>query len=205
MPCTLRKCGPRIVLHPIPNDCFGSDLAFGAKTEQYSRLVIFYFMQNSLYTWHPALWNLIPSNAVVVQPLCNTVTGLFKMCDGHPLCLAELQKDETEQEQPEGHSLAPPGVPSSQDMSHPYYDVARHGILQVTGEPWAGGAVRFGWLNSHGVRQTFILVAARCSGFHSDWHHNNPFVFILHLNSPYKYLMLLLQVYAKPNFTVYSY
>lgn len=29
--------------------------------------------------------------------------------------------------------LAPPSVNACQDTSHPYYDVARHGILQVTG------------------------------------------------------------------------
>nr|XP_023647284.1 rho GTPase-activating protein 8 isoform X1 [Paramormyrops kingsleyae] len=54
--------------------------------------------------------------------------------DLEQLAEIELQKDEAEQEQPEGRSLAPPGVPSSQDTSHPYYDVARHGILQVTGD-----------------------------------------------------------------------
>ncbi|XP_036376001.1 rho GTPase-activating protein 8-like isoform X1 [Megalops cyprinoides] len=45
----------------------------------------------------------------------------------------ELQKDEEEQEEL-GEGPAPPGGSSWQDISHPYYDVARHGILQVTGD-----------------------------------------------------------------------
>ncbi|XP_063072890.1 rho GTPase-activating protein 8-like [Engraulis encrasicolus] len=46
----------------------------------------------------------------------------------------ELQKDEEEEEQREASS--PPSTLSDAvtDTSHPYYDVARHGILQVTGD-----------------------------------------------------------------------
>lgn len=43
----------------------------------------------------------------------------------------ELQKEE--EDQGPLCPLAPPSSNACQDTSHPYYDVARHGILQVTG------------------------------------------------------------------------
>uniref|UniRef100_A0A4W4H6H4 Rho GTPase activating protein 8 n=1 Tax=Electrophorus electricus TaxID=8005 RepID=A0A4W4H6H4_ELEEL len=46
----------------------------------------------------------------------------------------ELQKEEEEKGQLERHPLAPSSGDACQDKSHPYYDVARHGILQVTGD-----------------------------------------------------------------------
>ncbi|XP_068995484.1 LOW QUALITY PROTEIN: rho GTPase-activating protein 8-like [Embiotoca jacksoni] len=50
----------------------------------------------------------------------------------------ELQKEEEEDEEerrrgPDPSSL-PAGGPSGLDSSHPYYDVARHGIIQVSGD-----------------------------------------------------------------------
>lgn len=49
---------------------------------------------------------------------------------------AELQKEEEEDDQrcvTDGPSL-PPASTFSPDPSHPYYDVARHGIIQVSGQ-----------------------------------------------------------------------
>lgn len=53
--------------------------------------------------------------------------------------LSELLRDEEEEDEEEQSDAGPPpGLPPrgsfSQDATHPYYDVARHGILQVTGE-----------------------------------------------------------------------
>lgn len=45
----------------------------------------------------------------------------------------ELQKEEEEQRGSEGCPTAPSRGNACSDLSHPYYDVARHGILQVTG------------------------------------------------------------------------
>lgn len=61
-----------------------------------------------------------------------------------PVCfLKELQKEEAELEaeleveleaEPrEGHAPSFP-APAALDASHPYYDVARHGIIQVCGQ-----------------------------------------------------------------------
>ncbi|XP_076860947.1 rho GTPase-activating protein 8-like [Brachyhypopomus gauderio] len=46
----------------------------------------------------------------------------------------ELQKEEEEMGQLDRHPLAPSSGDACLDKSHPYYDVARHGILQVTGD-----------------------------------------------------------------------
>ncbi|MGH0115955.1 UNVERIFIED_CONTAM: hypothetical protein FKN15_060419 [Acipenser sinensis] len=49
----------------------------------------------------------------------------------------ELQKDEEEQKSVGGSLSTPASVPreaSYLDINHPYYDVARHGIIQVTGD-----------------------------------------------------------------------
>ncbi|KAL6459935.1 hypothetical protein MHYP_G00316940 [Metynnis hypsauchen] len=56
--------------------------------------------------------------------------------DLEQLAEIELQKEEEEEEQgsSRGYPLAPSSGNACQDMSHPYYDVARHGILQVTGD-----------------------------------------------------------------------
>uniref|UniRef100_A0A3Q3WG03 Uncharacterized protein n=1 Tax=Mola mola TaxID=94237 RepID=A0A3Q3WG03_MOLML len=54
-----------------------------------------------------------------------------------PLILTELQKEEEEEEVQrsvtDGPSL-PPSCTFCPDSSHPYYDVARHGIIQVCGD-----------------------------------------------------------------------
>lgn len=53
-----------------------------------------------------------------------------------PFILTELQKEEEEEEQggiTDTPSL-PPSSPFGPDSSHPYYDVARHGIVQVCGQ-----------------------------------------------------------------------
>ncbi|XP_027007056.1 rho GTPase-activating protein 8 isoform X1 [Tachysurus fulvidraco] len=50
--------------------------------------------------------------------------------------LAEIGESQKEEEEDQGKfcPLAPPSADARQDASHPYYDVARHGILQVTGD-----------------------------------------------------------------------
>ncbi|MGH0118815.1 UNVERIFIED_CONTAM: hypothetical protein FKN15_056202 [Acipenser sinensis] len=51
--------------------------------------------------------------------------------------MLELQKDEEEQKSVGGSLSTPTSVPreaSYLDINHPYYDVARHGIIQVTGD-----------------------------------------------------------------------
>ncbi|MGH0171866.1 UNVERIFIED_CONTAM: hypothetical protein FKN15_061789 [Acipenser sinensis] len=51
--------------------------------------------------------------------------------------VAELQKDEEEQKSAGGSPSTPASVPheaSYLDINHAYYDVARHGIIQVTGD-----------------------------------------------------------------------
>ncbi|TSK13194.1 Rho GTPase-activating protein 8 [Bagarius yarrelli] len=52
--------------------------------------------------------------------------------DLEQLAEIELQKEEVDQGQM--CPSAPPSSNACQDASHPYYDVARHGILQVTGD-----------------------------------------------------------------------
>ncbi|XP_066525527.1 rho GTPase-activating protein 8-like [Hoplias malabaricus] len=55
--------------------------------------------------------------------------------DLEQLAEIELQKEEEEDDgRPGGCPLAPSSGNACQDLSHPYYDVARHGILQVTGD-----------------------------------------------------------------------
>ncbi|KAM6987122.1 rho GTPase-activating protein 8-like [Aplochiton taeniatus] len=59
--------------------------------------------------------------------------------DLEELAEIELQKDEEEQNNLDNRPArpnrpAPPKINASQDISHPFYDVARHGILQVTGD-----------------------------------------------------------------------
>ncbi|KAK3544853.1 hypothetical protein QTP86_027527, partial [Hemibagrus guttatus] len=48
--------------------------------------------------------------------------------------LAEIELQKEEEDQGPLCPLAPPSGNACQDASHPYYDVARHGILQVTGD-----------------------------------------------------------------------
>lgn len=62
------------------------------------------------------------------------VEMLIFMCT-FPLILTELQKEEEEEDQrhvTDGPTV-PPNRSASVDVSHPYYDVARHGIIQVSG------------------------------------------------------------------------
>ncbi|XP_054480709.1 rho GTPase-activating protein 8-like [Anoplopoma fimbria] len=60
--------------------------------------------------------------------------------DLEQLAEIELQKEEEEEDEEEGQRCVTdgPSVPpinrSSPDSSHPYYDVARHGIIQVSGD-----------------------------------------------------------------------
>ncbi|XP_023206390.1 rho GTPase-activating protein 8-like [Xiphophorus maculatus] len=51
--------------------------------------------------------------------------------DLEQLAEIELQKEEEEDEE---EQRAVPDGPSRTDPSHPYYDVARHGIIQVSGD-----------------------------------------------------------------------
>lgn len=54
-----------------------------------------------------------------------------------PVIVTELQKEEEEEEEQRSVTDGPPAPPSSSlspDPSHPYYDVARHGIIQVCGQ-----------------------------------------------------------------------
>ncbi|KAJ8411351.1 hypothetical protein AAFF_G00173570 [Aldrovandia affinis] len=54
--------------------------------------------------------------------------------DLEQLAEIELRRDEEEQEALGDVPPVPPRSSSCRDTSHPYYDVARHGILQVTGD-----------------------------------------------------------------------
>ncbi|XP_041112941.1 rho GTPase-activating protein 8-like [Polyodon spathula] len=57
--------------------------------------------------------------------------------DLEQLAEIELQKDEEEQKSVGSSLSTPASVPREEsylDISHPYYDVARHGIIQVTGD-----------------------------------------------------------------------
>ena len=71
-------------------------------------------------------------------------------CSDPPLTLpsaAELQRDEEEaaalgaaRRPSAAPSVAPPAGPDPElSTNHPFYDVARHGILQVAGESLRGG------------------------------------------------------------------
>ncbi|XP_052372461.1 rho GTPase-activating protein 1-like [Oncorhynchus keta] len=63
---------------------------------------------------------------------------MISSTDLEQLAEIELQKEEDEEQGRHGYRPdrppAPRRVSFSQDTSHPYYDVARHGILQVTGD-----------------------------------------------------------------------
>ncbi|XP_028981120.1 rho GTPase-activating protein 8 isoform X2 [Esox lucius] len=65
---------------------------------------------------------------------------MISAIDLEQLAEIELQKEEEEEEQQHHHGNRPDRPPAphrvtfSQDTGHPYYDVARHGILQVTGD-----------------------------------------------------------------------
>lgn len=76
----------------------------------------------------PVCLNLNPDPAVVLHQQ-------LSLCSGSGF--TDLQReDEDEEEQrsdPDGPSL-PPSSSFSPDPSHPFYDVARHGILQVSGQ-----------------------------------------------------------------------
>lgn len=67
-----------------------------------------------------------------MQRLVSTVTGQISIviCT-FPLILTELHKDE--EEMVTDGPTVPPSRTVSADVSHPYYDVARHGIIQVSG------------------------------------------------------------------------
>ncbi|XP_072234104.1 rho GTPase-activating protein 8-like [Leuresthes tenuis] len=50
-------------------------------------------------------------------------------------CYRELQKEEEDEEQQSGGAPSlPPSSTAGPDPAHPYYDVARHGIIQVSGD-----------------------------------------------------------------------
>ncbi|XP_067110832.1 rho GTPase-activating protein 8-like [Osmerus mordax] len=63
---------------------------------------------------------------------------MISTTDLEQLAEIELLRDEEEEDEEQSEAGPPPGLPprrsSSQDAAHPYYDVARHGILQVTGD-----------------------------------------------------------------------
>uniref|UniRef100_A0A3Q1H0L6 Rho GTPase activating protein 8 n=1 Tax=Anabas testudineus TaxID=64144 RepID=A0A3Q1H0L6_ANATE len=100
---------------------------------------------NKVFTEH-AHWLVQPRSLEEVQrllPVGFTSVFLLLQTDRHPpemtstsdleqLAEIELQKDEEEMVT-DGPS-APPSRGLSADVSHPYYDVARHGIIQVSGD-----------------------------------------------------------------------
>ncbi|XP_071388960.1 rho GTPase-activating protein 8-like [Centroberyx affinis] len=59
---------------------------------------------------------------------------MISTTDLEQLAEIELQKEEEEQGCLADHPSTPPTGSLNPDTSHPYYDVARHGILQVTGD-----------------------------------------------------------------------
>ncbi|XP_054878052.1 rho GTPase-activating protein 8-like isoform X1 [Poeciliopsis prolifica] len=61
----------------------------------------------------------------------NFLAGMTNTSDLEQLAEIELQKEEEEGEE---EQRAVPDGPSRTDPSHPYYDVARHGIIQVSGD-----------------------------------------------------------------------
>ncbi|XP_045894713.1 rho GTPase-activating protein 8-like isoform X1 [Micropterus dolomieu] len=68
--------------------------------------------------------------------LAATRTEMTSTSDLEQMAEIELQKEEEEDDQrcvTDGPSL-PPASTFSPDPSHPYYDVARHGIIQVSGD-----------------------------------------------------------------------
>lgn len=60
-----------------------------------------------------------------------TLSGLF-----FSSTVTELQKEEEEEEESQTDGPSAPPISSSlgPDSSHPYYDIARHGIIQVSGQ-----------------------------------------------------------------------
>ncbi|XP_028250349.1 rho GTPase-activating protein 8-like [Parambassis ranga] len=62
---------------------------------------------------------------------------MSRAADLEQLAEIELQREEEDEEQQSGTG-APSAPPSSSDSSHPYYDVARHGIIQVSGDDHYG-------------------------------------------------------------------
>uniref|UniRef100_A0A8K9X7D1 Rho GTPase activating protein 8 n=1 Tax=Oncorhynchus mykiss TaxID=8022 RepID=A0A8K9X7D1_ONCMY len=94
----------------------------------------------------------------------------------------ELQKEEDEEQGRHGYRPdrppAPRRVSFSQDTSHPYYDVARHGILQVTGDDNYG-------------RKLVIFSSCLMPPSHQLNHH--------HL---LQYLMYTLDQYVESDYTV---
>lgn len=81
--------------------------------------------------------NVTPASAVSLS-ICRGLVDWERVL--FPVCfLTELQKEEAELEaeleaEPrEGHAPSFP-APAALDASHPYYDVARHGIIQVCGQ-----------------------------------------------------------------------
>ncbi|MBN3284708.1 RHG08 protein, partial [Polyodon spathula] len=83
--------------------------------------------------WHSAvpLWKHIGSGTFQGH------TMMLSGIDLEQLAEIELQKDEEEQKSVGSSLSTPASVPREEsylDISHPYYDVARHGIIQVTGD-----------------------------------------------------------------------
>lgn len=98
--------------------------------------------------------------------------------------LAEIELQKEEDEEQGRHSYRPDRPPPprrvsfSQDTSHPYYDVARHGILQVTGDDNYG-------------RKLVIFSSCLMPPSHQLNHH--------HL---LQYLMYTLDQYVESDYTV---
>ncbi|MBN3307980.1 RHG08 protein, partial [Amia calva] len=75
---------------------------------------------------------LTAERAAVWRVLSHTM--LFSGADLETLAEIELHRDEEEQEELRPCPVSLPDMASSLYTNHPYYDVARHGILQVTGD-----------------------------------------------------------------------
>lgn len=61
-------------------------------------------------------------------------TEMSSLSDLERLAEIELQREEEEDEEPVCVPDGPPSSRCSLDLSHPYYDIARHGIIQVSGD-----------------------------------------------------------------------
>lgn len=75
----------------------------------------------------------------VNQPFIRFCQELSTDCNVSCFVLTELQKEEELEAGPRDADLPdtpslPAGSASTLDVSHPYYDVARHGIIQVCGQ-----------------------------------------------------------------------
>ncbi|XP_052373142.1 rho GTPase-activating protein 1-like isoform X2 [Oncorhynchus keta] len=108
---------------------------------------------------------------------------MISSTDLEQLAEIELQKEEDEEQgrhgyRPDTGPPAPRRVSFSQDTSHPYYDVARHGILQVTGDDNYG-------------RKLVIFSSCLMPPSHQLNHH--------HL---LQYLMYTLDQYVESDYTV---